>query len=220
MKTNKLRPTARLQRGPLYDLLLRLYAYGPGTIEGPQHLLRDFRLACIALKRGWVELSDPEQHSAMKTNKLCPTPHLKGGPLYNLLLRLYAYGVVLSDPEPLHRDPSWNYLRMIQLTPVGRARLGLPPPAALGDRLPLAVLNEAIAFFLGRRVQLVSDPSGELIAIPKRPCTPALGEAPIIASVRLAAEQGVVCEPIFEDPTGEFVFVGFMTPVTWDEAPL
>ena len=140
------------------------------------------------------------------------------GPRHQLLLDLYARGpyaltrglVELADGEgPLEPFP-WRVLRRIRLAAAGRAHLGVPAPAPLGDRAPMDVLRDAVARFLGTEPELTADPTGELLCLTVSTNDDETWEMRMNATVRYASEQGVPCVPIVDNPRGKtFVLVGF-----------
>jgi hypothetical protein len=164
-----------------------------------------------------------------------PSKRRQRGPLHLLLLDLYARGpapiartrdhqrdrrlaqyalsrgfVEIADGEgPLEPFP-WRVLRQIRLTPAGRVRLGVPAPAALGDRAPMDVLRDAVARFFTTEPELTADPTGELLCLTVCTNDHPGWEMRMNAAVRYASEQGVPCLPIVENPRGNtFVLVGF-----------
>lgn len=122
------------------------------------------------------------------TNPLPARPRHPRGILHDLLLRLYAYGpapiassrrwrrdlrlakyalrrdlVELADDQgPLGSEP-WRIMRPIRLTPLGRTKLRVPPSVPREDE-PVAVLRDAVAFFLGDGVEIEPDPTHTMLA--------------------------------------------------------
>jgi len=89
--------------------------------------------------------------------------------------------------------------------PVGASQLGDIGSLAINPSGELCFVSRTVPGTLARVRCVRQDVDGS-------------NEVFTVAGVRWVDDE--MGAPSFEDPTGEFVFVGFMTPVTWDEAPL
>lgn len=115
--------------------------------------------------------------------------------------------IELTEDAPLPRNLKLGGLREIRIAQAGRAALGVPDPAPIGDRSPVEVIGAGVKLFMGAGAITVTAreegaPDSRMIARANYHTVDGWPDA-IDAVVVYAGEQGVPCEAISENPRGD-----------------